>query len=124
MKISLWKKNITIDDLAPAPCPKWMEGDHYGGNSKTWKLDFHLKKKLFEQHIDVAENLFWVDIEPNDILNAVSERTKIIYGIVGSNAADIWHSEAYRAAHHGTVRLMKIWGLTLEAENKPCRYCS
>lgn len=118
------KNKITMDDLAPAPCSNWMERDHYEGNSRKWKLVYYLRKKLIELQCDVAHDAAYKYLEENEVLNIVSDRTKTIFGIVGSNIADTWHSQAYHTAFSGTKRLMKIWGVTLEAENNNCRWCS
>lgn len=116
------QKNITIDQLAPAFCSNWMEIERYRGNKNEWNLDFDLQNVLFDLHHDIACKVyaFPSPLEKNDILNIVSERTKIIYGIVGSNAGDWWYNHSYTKAHHGTIILMKFWGVTIEAKNKIC----
>lgn len=112
------QKNITMDDLAPAFCSNWMEIERYHGNRGEWKLDYKLQKKLFDLHFDIASKVYSTELEKNDILNIVSEKTKIIYGIVGSNAGDMWYNQSYTEAHYGTIILMNIWGVNVEAKNK------
>lgn len=115
------QENITMDQLAPAYCSNWMEIERYSGNRTKWNLDYYLGKKLIDLHFDIACKVYVTPLD-NDILNIVSERTKIIYGIVGSNAGDIWYNtsytNSYTKAHFGTTKLMKFWGVTIETENK------
>lgn len=116
------EKNVTMDDLAPVYCANWMEFGHYGGNKREWKMEYFLAKKMIELHCDVTDDVFCC-FDENEILNAVSDRTKIIFCVIGSNAADTWHSHTYRTVHSGTVILMRIWKTTVEAKNETCSYC-
>lgn len=118
------QKNITPDALAPAFCSNWMEIERYQGNTDEWKLDYQLQKKLIDLHFDIASKVYASSYEADEILNDVSENTKIIYGIVGSCAGDIWYNKcsnkSYDIAHFGTTILMKFWGVTIETKNKIC----
>lgn len=110
------QENITMAELAPAFCSNWMEIERYRGNTKEWKLKYELKKILFDLHYDVAFKVYGTSFVKEDILNIVSERTKIIYGIVGSNAGDVWYDRSYTKAHYGTIILMELWNVTVEAK--------
>lgn len=113
------EKNITMDKLAPAFCSNWMEIERYDGNIREWKLDYTTEKQLLNLHYDVASLVREDSI--NDIPDCVTERTKIIYGIVGSNAGETWYNKkytpSYTIAHEGTVKLLKKWGVTVESKN-------
>lgn len=117
------ENNITMDDLAPVYCPKWMERNHFMSNKWAWKLDSDLKEKLVKLYQDVAENTYACDIEGKDILNVVSERVKIICGIVGATSVDTGIGPDYHTRYDGARRLMRIWGVALESKNEICRYC-
>lgn len=116
--------NITMDKLAPAYCSNWMEINLYSGNTREWKLDYYLQKKLFDLHYDIASKVYGTSFNNNDIsyLDDVSERTKIIYGIVGSNAGEIWYNKSYEPSydkvHYGTKQLLKLWDVTIETKNE------
>lgn len=123
------QNNITINKLAPAFCSNWMEIECYHGNMDEWKLDYKLQKILFDLHYDIISKIgmysayAYKPLEKNDILNIeLSERTKIIFGIVGSNVGDIWRisTHTYRKVHYGTITLLKFWGVIVEAINKIC----
>lgn len=116
------QKNITMDDLAPVHCANWMEDGHYWGNRREWKMEYFLAQTLAELHCDVADNIA-CNLDEKEILNAVSERTKIIFCVVGSNAADTWNSHTYRTVRNGTIRLMRIWNVALAAKKKSCDSC-
>lgn len=112
------KENITMADLAPAYCSNWMDIERYDGNTYAWKLNRSRQSTLLRLHLDVASASYCAPSpECTNILNNVSQRARIIFGIVGSNAGDVWHSHTYRTAHFGTVRLMKFWGTIVEAKD-------
>lgn len=112
------QKNITIDDLAPAFCSNWMEIQRYHGNRCEWKLPYHLQNFLFNLHYDIACHVYNTALKNDDILDVVSEKTKKIFGIVGSNAGDVWYNYSYTKAHYGTIILLNFWGVTIEARNE------
>lgn len=111
------QENITMDELAPAFCSNWMEIERYCGNTNEWKLDYELQTILFDLHYDIASKVYVTSFVKDENLDIVSERTKIIYGIVGSNAGCRWYNRSYTKAHYGTTILMNIWGVTVEAKN-------
>lgn len=80
-------------------------------------MGYDLEKKLIDLHYDIALKVYGFLFEKNEISNIVSEKTKIIYGIVGSNAGDIYYDKSYAKAHYGTTKLLKIWGVAIEAKN-------
>lgn len=116
------QNDITLDKLAPVFCSNWMEFKCYRGEySRMEQLQLQAAKKiLFNLHYDIILEMGMYSVyvksplEKKDILNIeLLERTKIIFGIVGSNAGDILHisNHIYKKIHHGTITLLKLWGL-------------
>lgn len=103
--------NITADQLN-------LCGIERIGKEDEAKLDYILENTLFDLQCDIATVLYEEeekiddpDIEIGDYISHVSLATKKIYGIVGSNAGNFWHSQSYVFAVFGTEILMRLWRL-------------
>lgn len=94
-------EKITVDQLAPAYCSNWMEIERCGGilDGWKWKLEYDLRKKLIDLHYGIASLVYGHDFDKTEIVDYVSTTTKKIYGIVGSNAGKVWHSNSYIYMH-------------------------
>lgn len=111
-------KKITVDQLPPAYCSNWMEIERCRGLDRSkWKLEFDLRRKLFDLHYGIASLVYGHDFDKTEIVDYVSTTTKKIYGMVGSNAGEWWYGTAYGKAHYGTIILLKLWNITIESEN-------
>lgn len=121
------KNNITVEKLAPAYCSNWMTIHRWDGNTNEWKLEYNARKKLIDLHYNAARKAYrfpnlkdLITKQNYDISTIMSENAKIIFGIVGSNAGDIWYNHSWDYAHHGTVELLEIWGVTIPTKERIC----
>lgn len=110
------RNNISIDDFLPAFCSNLAENERIHEHMHKWRINFNLKKRLFHLHLDVASKVWETELKENDNLDIVSQETKIIFGIIGSNAREMWYNYAYDEAKYGTCILLKRWGITVEAK--------